>query len=44
LAGYEACAEQLVTMSKGNHKLLEDVLEGLFDVLDGARHPLALTA
>ncbi len=29
VAGYEAYAEQLSTMFKGNRKLLEDVLEGL---------------
>ena len=32
VAGYEACAEQLVTVFKGNRKLLEDVLEGLFHI------------
>jgi DnaJ like chaperone protein len=30
--GYEVYAEQLATMFKGNRKLLEDVLEGLFHV------------
>ena len=28
VAGYEAYAEQLATMFKGNRKVLEDVLEG----------------
>jgi len=32
VAGYEAYAEQLATMLKGNRKLLEDVLEGLFHI------------
>lgn len=32
IAGYEAYAEQLSTMFKGNRKLLEDVLEGLFHI------------
>ena len=32
VAGYEAYAEQLSTMFKGNRKLLEDVLEGLFHI------------
>jgi DnaJ like chaperone protein len=41
VAGYEACAEQLVTAFKGNRKLLEDVLEGLFHIAkaDEALHP-----
>jgi len=41
VAGYEACAEQLVTVFKGNRKLLEDVLEGLFHIAkaDEALHP-----
>jgi DnaJ like chaperone protein len=41
VAGYEACAEQLVTTFKGNRKLLEDVLEGLFHIAkaDEALHP-----
>jgi DnaJ like chaperone protein len=30
--GYEAFAEELVTVFKGNRKLLEDVLEGLFHI------------
>jgi DnaJ like chaperone protein len=40
-AGYEACAEQLVTTFKGNRKLLEGVLEGLFHIAkaDEALHP-----
>ena len=39
--GYESCAEQLVTVLKGNRKLLEDVLEGLFHVAkaDEEVHP-----
>ena len=41
VGGYEACAEQLVTVFKGNRKLLEDVLEGLFHIAkaDEALHP-----
>jgi DnaJ like chaperone protein len=41
VAGYEACAEQLVTVFKGNRKLLEDVLEGLFHIAkaDDEVHP-----
>jgi DnaJ like chaperone protein len=41
VAGYEACAEQLVIVFKGNRKLLEDVLEGLFHIAkaDDALHP-----
>jgi DnaJ like chaperone protein len=41
VAGYEACAEQLVTTFEGNRKLLEDVLEGLFHIAkaDEALHP-----
>ena len=41
VAGYEVCAEQLVTAFKGNRKLLEDVLEGLFCIAnaDEALHP-----
>ena len=31
-ANFEACAEQLVTVFKGNRKLLEDVLDGLFHI------------
>jgi DnaJ like chaperone protein len=37
VAGYEACAEQLVTIFKGNRKLLEDVLEGLFHIAKPTR-------
>ena len=39
--GYEAYAEQLATMFKGNRKLLEDVLEGLFHIAkaDQVLHP-----
>jgi DnaJ like chaperone protein len=41
VAGYEAYAEQLATMFKGNRKLLEDVLEGLFHIAkaDETLHP-----
>jgi DnaJ like chaperone protein len=41
VAGYESCAEQLVTTFKGNRKLLEDVLEGLFHIAksDESLHP-----
>ena len=41
MAGYEAYAEQLATMFKGNRKVLEDVLEGLFHIAkaDDALHP-----
>jgi DnaJ like chaperone protein len=41
VAGYEDCAEQLVIVFKGNRKLLEDVLEGLFHIAkaDEALHP-----
>ena len=37
---FEACAEQLVTLFKGNRKLLEDVLDGLFHIAkaDGEVH------
>src|SRR6187431_1906989 len=39
--GYEAYADQLASLLKGNRKLLEDVLEGLFhiDMADGVFHP-----
>ena len=39
--GYEVYAEQLATMFKGNRKLLEDVLEGLFHIAkaDEVLHP-----
>ena len=39
--GYEAYAEQLAAMFKGNRKLLEDVLEGLFHIAkaDQVLHP-----
>ncbi len=42
VAGYEDCADQLVIVFKGNRKLLEDVLEGLFHIAkaDEAVHPL----
>jgi DnaJ like chaperone protein len=41
VAGYEDCAAQLVIVFKGNRKLLEDVLEGLFHIAkaDEALHP-----
>jgi DnaJ like chaperone protein len=41
MTGYKPCAEQLVTIFKGNRKLLEDVLEGLFHVAkaDEEVHP-----
>jgi DnaJ like chaperone protein len=41
VAGYEDCAEQLVVVFKGDRKLLEDVLEGLFHIAtaDDALHP-----
>jgi DnaJ like chaperone protein len=41
VSGYEAYAEQLATMFKGNRKLLEDVLDGLFHIAkaDEALHP-----
>ena len=41
VAGYEAYAEQLAAMFKGNRKLLEDVLEGLFHIskADNSLHP-----
>jgi DnaJ like chaperone protein len=41
VAGYEAYAEQLAAMFKGNRKLLEDVLEGLFHIAkaDQVLHP-----
>ena len=39
-ANFEACAEQLVIVFKGNRKLLEDVLDGLFHIAkaDGEVH------
>src|SRR6476659_9041299 len=39
--GYESYAEQLAVMFKGNRKLLEDVLEGLFHIAkaDDVLHP-----
>ena len=41
MTGYEAYAEQLAAMLKGNRKLLEDVLEGLFHIAkaDQVLHP-----
>jgi DnaJ like chaperone protein len=40
VAGYETYAERLVTMFRGNPKLLEDVLDGLFHIAksDGVLH------
>ena len=38
VAGYEAYAEQLSVMFKGNRKLLEDVLEGLFHIAKADEH------
>ena len=37
LTGYEAYAEQLAVMFKGNRKVLEDVLEGLFHIAKADR-------
>src|SRR5215475_4876501 len=41
VTGYEAFAEDLVNVFKGNRKLLEDVLEGLFHIAkaDETLHP-----
>ena len=41
VAGHEAYAERLATMFKGNRRLLEDVLEGLFHIAkaDEVLHP-----
>jgi DnaJ like chaperone protein len=41
MTGYEPCAAQLVAVFKGNRKLLEDVLEGLFHIAkaDDEVHP-----
>jgi DnaJ like chaperone protein len=41
VGGYEAYAKQLASLLKGNRKLLEDVLEGLFHIAkaDGVFHP-----
>jgi DnaJ like chaperone protein len=41
VAGYETYAERLATMFKGNPKLLEEVLEGLFHIAkaDEVLHP-----
>ena len=40
VAGYETYAERLATMFRGNRKLLEDVLDGLFHIAksDGVLH------
>jgi DnaJ like chaperone protein len=39
--GYEDCAEQLTIVFKGNRKMLEDLLDGLFHIAkaDAALHP-----
>ena len=41
VGGYEAYAKQLASLLKGNRKLLEDVLEGLFHIAkaDGVIYP-----
>ncbi len=41
VAGYEAYAEQLASMFKGNRQLLEDILDGLFYIssADQVMHP-----
>jgi len=41
LRGYEACAEELVTVFRGDRKMLEYVLEGVFHIAkaDGVLHP-----
>ncbi len=41
VSGYEAYAEQLATMFKGNRKTLEDVIDGLFHIAkaDDELHP-----
>ena len=41
VTGYQAYAEQLAAMLKGNRRLLEDVLEGLFHIAkaDQVMHP-----
>ena len=41
IVGYETYANQLASLLKGNRKLLEDVLEGLFHIAmaDGVFHP-----
>jgi DnaJ like chaperone protein len=41
VSGYEDCAEQLVVVFKGNRKMLEDVLDGLFHIAnaDSDVHP-----
>jgi DnaJ like chaperone protein len=41
VVGYEAYANQLASLLKGNRKLLDDVLEGLFHIAiaDGVFHP-----
>lgn len=41
IVGYETYASQLASLLKNNHRLLEDVLEGLFHIAaaDGVFHP-----
>ena len=41
VTGYEACAEELVTVFRGDRKMLEYVLEGVFHIAkaDGVLHP-----
>jgi len=41
VSGYEDCAEQLVVVFKGNRKMLENVLDGLFHIAnaDASMHP-----
>ena len=41
VAGYEACADELITAFRGDRKMLEYVLEGVFHIAeaDGVLHP-----
>ena len=41
VAGYEAYAQQIARLFVGNHAILEDVLDGLFEIAkaDGVLHP-----
>src|SRR5262245_14920168 len=41
VAGYEACAQELITVFRGDRKMLEYVLEGVFHIAkaDGVLHP-----
>src|SRR5262245_12553584 len=41
IVGYESFASQLASLLKDNHRLLENVLEGLFHIAvsDGVFHP-----